>query len=81
MASKPKRSKTYILHELATGGRFRVIGRYRVGAKNEEQAKEFLRGKIGKHKKVRVYYEEKNESNFIEHGTVMPDIPIGGLYR
>lgn len=69
MASKTKNSKTYVVHQ---NGNFRertVIGRFLVGAKNPKQAEEFLRDTIGKHTKVRVYYEEKNK--LVSYGEVI----------
>lgn len=75
MASKPK-SKTYIvLHKQSSGGgRCNIgLGRYRIGARNPNEAEKLLRDKVGKHAKVYVYYEEKNESKFLAHGTVVLD--------
>ncbi|WCK57389.1 hypothetical protein PP175_25315 (plasmid) [Aneurinibacillus sp. Ricciae_BoGa-3] len=59
MASKPK-SRTYIMHHRgrAQHGGFTVLGRYKVGARNEKEAETFLREVVGKHAKVSVYYEE-----------------------
>lgn len=71
MASKPKRSKTYIIHHRgqANHGGYTVLGRYRIGAKNEKEAEELLRGKVGKHAKVKVYYEEKEK--LVSHGIII----------
>ena len=70
MASKPK-SKTYIVHHRgqAHHGGYTVLGRYKVGARNEKEAEELLRGVVGKHAKVKVYYEDKKSS--ISHGMVI----------
>ncbi|MFF2531310.1 hypothetical protein ACFVS2_20620 [Brevibacillus sp. NPDC058079] len=69
MASKPK-SKTYIVHHRgqAHHGGYTVLGRYKIGARNEKEAESLLRNVVGKHAKVKVYYEEKNED--IPHGNV-----------
>lgn len=72
MSSKPK-SKTYIVHHNGTYRQPTVIGRYRVGARNEDEAVKILRGSLGKHIKARVYYEEKNEAKLVPHGTVIKE--------
>lgn len=63
MASKPKRTKTFVVHHRgrSNSGGCLTFGRYLVGAKNEEEAEAILREKVGKHSKVRVYYEEKKK--------------------
>lgn len=66
MSSKPKNEKAYIVHH---NGHKRCIGRYCVGAKNEKEAEEFLRKEVGKHEKVKVYYEDKNR--FMPYGMVI----------
>lgn len=72
MASKPK-SKTYIVHHRgqASHGGYTVLGRYKIGARNEKEAEEFLRKEVGKHAKVKVYYEEKK--NLVSHGTIIKE--------
>jgi hypothetical protein len=62
MGSKPK-TKTYIVHHRgrADNDRFTVLGRYKVGARNEKEAEDFLKEVVGKHAKVKVYYEEKKD--------------------
>lgn len=73
LASKPK-SKTYIVHHRgqAHHGGYTVLGRYKVGARNEKEAESLLRDHVGKHAKVQVYYEEKVK--VVPHGTVIKDI-------
>lgn len=73
MASKTKRSKTYIVHHRGHSqhGGYTTLGRYRVGAKNEKEAEMYLRNKIGKHHKVRVYYEEKEK--LLSNGVVIKE--------
>lgn len=51
-----------------------TMGRFRVGAKNEKEAEQLVRDKVGKHIKCNVYYEEKNEEQFLPRGMVMNDI-------
>jgi hypothetical protein len=70
VASKPK-SKTYIVHHngQAHHGGYTTLARYKVGARNEDEAVQMVRGIVGKHVKVRVYYEEKE--NLVSHGTVI----------
>lgn len=72
MASKPK-AKTYIVHHRgrANHGGFTVLGRYKIGARNEKEAEKLLRGIVGKHTKVNVYYEEKNK--LVPHGTIIKE--------
>ncbi|ADO59992.1 hypothetical protein SKN87_26240 (plasmid) [Paenibacillus polymyxa] len=72
MSSKPK-TKTYIVHhrgQVIHGG-YTVLGRYKIGARNEKEAKQFLREKVGKHTKVKVYYEDKN--SVVSHGSVVKE--------
>lgn len=73
MASKPKNSKTYIVHHRgqASHGGYTVLGRYRVGAKNPEEAESFLREVVGKHAKVKMYYEEQEK--LLPHHTVIKE--------
>lgn len=60
MASKPKQARSYVVHHRGRELGFpTVLGRYRVGAKNEKEAEQFLRDHIGKHAKVKVYFEMK----------------------
>jgi len=66
MASKPKGSKTFIVHHRASNT---IVGRYKVGAKNEKEAESFLRVHVGKHAKVKVYYEETK--SLVPHKTVL----------
>lgn len=75
MASKPK-SNTYIVHHRGhtRDGGYTVLGRYKVGARNEKEAEDFLRKIVGKHTKVKVYY--KDESSNIPHGTVIKECGI-----
>ncbi|PLS19430.1 hypothetical protein CVD28_03165 [Bacillus sp. M6-12] len=70
MASKPK-SRTFIVHHRgqANHGGYTVLGRYKVGARNEKEAEELLRGEVGKHAKTKVYYED--EKSFMPHGVVI----------
>lgn len=71
MSSKPKRTKTFIVHHRgqASHGGYTVLGRYKVGAKSKEQAEELLRQEVGKHCKVKVYYEDKD--GVMPHGVVI----------
>jgi hypothetical protein len=70
MGSKPK-SKTYIVHHRgqAEHGGYTILGRYKIGARNEMEAEDLLRGTVGKHAKVKVYYEEKEKVT--SHGIVI----------
>lgn len=68
MSSKVKDCKAYIVHHNSYK---RCIGRYCVGAKNEKEAEEFLRNEIGKHEKVKVYYEDKNR--YMPYGMVIKE--------
>jgi len=70
LASKPK-SKTYIVHHRGQTihGLYGVLGRYRVSARNEKEAEELLKGVVGKHAKVKVYYEDKK--THMIHGQVI----------
>jgi hypothetical protein len=72
MTSKPK-SKTYIMHHRgqAEHGGYTILGRYKVGARNRKEAEELLRGVVGKHAKVRVYFEDKTSS--VVHGTIVKE--------
>lgn len=74
MASKPK-SKTYIvLHNgLNERGIVTTFGRYRVGARNPKEAETLVREVVGKHAKVKVYYEDKSVKT--SHGIVVRDRP------
>ena len=71
MASKPKGVKTFIVHHRGQThhGGYTVLGSYKVGAKNEKEAEDFLREVVGKHAKVKVYYEEKK--NLVPHKAVI----------
>lgn len=71
MASSPKNVKAFIvLHKGMTyHSGCTTLGRYCVGAKNEKEAEQFVRDEIGKHHKVRVYYEDKNR--FMPYGMVI----------
>ena len=56
MVSKPK-NKTYIILEIGPyGSRKTIIGRYKVGAKNEKEALVLIKSKYGKHKAFNIYY-------------------------
>lgn len=70
MASKPK-TKTYIVHHRgqASHGGYTVLGRYKIGARNEKEAENFLKEVVGKHAKVKVYYEDKQ--GILSHGMVI----------
>lgn len=57
MSKHVVKSKTYIVHQNGGHRQPAVIGRYRIGAKNPDEAADLLRKLIGKHAKVRVYYE------------------------
>lgn len=72
MASKPK-AKTFIVHHRgqAQHGGFTILGRYQVGARNEKEAESLLREVVGKHAKVKVYYEDKTKR--ISHGIVIKE--------
>lgn len=48
-----------------------VKGRYLIGARNPQEAEQFLRDLLGKHVKVKTYYEDPNVS--MPHGTVIRD--------
>ncbi|PER55857.1 hypothetical protein CN495_08890 [Bacillus thuringiensis] len=66
---RKKGVQTFIVHHRgrASHGGFTVIGRYRVGAKNEKNAEELLREEIGKHNKVSTYYADgKNDLKYGE---------------
>lgn len=69
MASKPK-SKTFIVHHRGqtNSGGFMVLGRYKIGARNPKEAEDLLRAVVGKHVKVKVYYEDKTRA--MPHGVV-----------
>lgn len=68
MASKPK-SKTFIVqHRGRIQNSCMILGSYIVGARNAQEAEELLRNVIGKHAKVKVYYEDKNK--VVPHGSV-----------
>jgi hypothetical protein len=71
MASKPKNTKMYVVHQNGNFKQPTVIGRFRVGAKNEKEAEDILRKSIGKHTKVRTYYEEKKK--LVPYGTVIKE--------
>lgn len=73
MASKPK-SRTFIVHHRgqAHHGGFTVLGRYRIGARNEKEAESLLKDVVGKHAKVKVYYEDKNLKT--PHGEVICEV-------
>ncbi|PES54478.1 hypothetical protein [Bacillus thuringiensis] len=70
MASKPK-SKTFVVHRRgrANHGGCTILGSYRVGARNEKEAEDFVRSKIGKHAKVKTY--SQLEENSVPYGDVV----------
>jgi hypothetical protein len=70
MSSKPK-TKTFIVHHRGRtkNGGCIVLGIYLVAARNEFEAEQFLRKIIGKHTKVTVHCEAKE--NNLSHGTVI----------
>lgn len=70
MSSKPK-SKTFVLIHGGNYGEPHAKARYLVGAKNEKEAEEILKKKIGKHAKVNVYY--KDENNRVKYGEVIKE--------
>lgn len=72
MTSKPK-SKTYIVHHRGqtNHGGYTVLGRYKIGARNEKEAEDLLRKEVGKHSKVKVYYEEWKSA--VPHGIVIKE--------
>lgn len=74
MSSQVKRWKTYVMH---SGSRYTYsrhpLERWRVGARDEKEAMALLRGVVGKHVKVRIYYEEKEK--LLPHGVVVKDYP------
>lgn len=63
MASKVKKYNHYIvLHSGKTKAMgCTILGRYIVAAKNEKEAEGFVRNHIGKHVKVRTYYQIKED--------------------
>lgn len=76
MSSKPK-TKTYIVLHFSgstpNGNHTNIAtGRYRVGARNEKEAEELTRTKVGKFARCRVYYQDKY--NDMKHGQVENDI-------
>lgn len=76
MGSKPK-TKTYIVLHFSgstpNGNHTNIAtGRYRVGARNEKEAEEFLRKKVGKHTRCRVYYQD--DINDMAYAQVVDDI-------
>ncbi|MEH6848185.1 hypothetical protein [Bacillus thuringiensis] len=70
MVSKPK-SKTFVVHHRgqASHGGYTILGGYRVGARNEKEAEDFVKNKIGKHAKVKTY--RQLEENTVPHGDVV----------
>jgi hypothetical protein len=76
MASKPK-AKTYIVHHRGKARDHpgnKILGRYRVGARNENEAENLLREHVGKHAKVKVYYQEREEKKFLSHGIIVREV-------
>lgn len=72
MASKPKQRTFIVLHRgQSEHGIFTTLGRYRVGARNEKEAEDLVKAEVGKHIKVKVYYEEKR--NLLSHGLVIKE--------
>ena len=73
MASKQKGVKTYVVHHRgqASHGAYTILGRNRIGAKNEKQGEEFLRKEVGKHVKAKTYYEEKEK--LLPFGTIIKE--------
>jgi hypothetical protein len=71
MVSKPKLSN-YIVLQYGTYGQPTVVRRYRVGARNEAEAEQLLRNRLGKHVQVKVYY--KHQDVTLLHGTIIDDV-------
>jgi hypothetical protein len=72
MTTKPKCKTFIVLHNgQASHGGYTTLGRYKVGARNEKEAETLLRGVVGKHAKVNVYYEDKDI--VVAHGSVVKD--------
>ena len=73
MSKRKKEPSTYIvLHRGRTAKRgCTVLGRYRVGAKNEEEALKFVKAIAGKHIKAEVYYKETNPDYFVKENEVI----------
>lgn len=73
MVSKPK-NKTYIILEIGPyGSRKTIIGRYKVGAKNEKEALVLIKSKYGKHKAFNIYYEVTDIEDKIPNGTIIKE--------
>ena len=50
-----------------------IFGRYRVGARSEREAMVLLRRVVGKHSKVNVYFEVREEERLLPYGVVIQD--------
>ena len=74
MSKHVVKSKTYIVHQ---NGHFRqptILGRFRVGARDPNEAMELLRKKLGKHISCRVYYEVMDPKLYLSHGEVIREV-------
>lgn len=72
MVSKPKSRTFIVLHRgRSHHGGFTVLGRYQVGARNEQEAEALVRTVVGKHAKVKVYFEDKTKK--VQHGVVIEE--------
>ena len=71
MSNHRVKSKTYVVlvNEYING--VVCTSRYSVGAKNKAEAEIILKNKIGKHKKVRTYFEK--EINSLKYGEVLKE--------
>lgn len=72
--SNKKPANTYIVQHRGKSAErgCTVFGRYKVGAKNEKEAEALLREVVGKHAKVKVYYQVKN-GVIVSRGTVLKE--------
>ena len=76
MTSKTK-NKNFIIVEVAPYNKKRygtISGRYRVSARNEKEALEIIKKKLGKHRSFTIYYEDKKV--IVKHGQAVKDIWI-----
>lgn len=72
MASKPKNVRVFIVHHNGRkNGGCVCLGRYKIGARNETEAETLLREVVGKHAKVKVYYEDLK--SYMPYGNVIKE--------
>ncbi|MFE8701180.1 hypothetical protein ACFYKX_11295 [Cytobacillus sp. FJAT-54145] len=69
MASKPKSRTFIVLRRGRRNGRCMGMGRFKVGARHAKEAIQLVQGVVGKHTKLRVYYEDPTK--FMPHGIVI----------